>query len=145
MWELIREDIRRSWRAAAFMLAVAALFVWLFDGACISQLLFGLPCPACGMTRAALLFLTGSWKESFQLQPFFFALAAGVLLFAVCRYVLRKYEKLALYYGLVMLAAAFLFYGYRMAVYFPHTPPMTYRENNLLALMYKLIVIKPKI
>ena len=144
MWELIKRDIREHWRAAVFMLAAVAVLVGCFQGACISRIITGLPCPACGMTRAALLFLSGHWQESFRLQPFFFALVVGVLFFTVERYILRRERssRFLMGYALFMLAAAFAFYIWRMVRYFPHTPPMTYNRDNLLACVYRLIVGK---
>lgn len=141
MWELLKKDIREHWKAAAFMILAGIVLVGCFKGACISRIVTGLPCPACGMTRAALLFLSGRFEESFRLQPFFFALAAGVFFFVVERYILqrKKTGKLLIYYALIMLAAAFGFYIYRMVKYFPHTPPMTYNRDNLLSCLYRMI------
>lgn len=135
MWELLRKDIREHWKAAVFLVLSAAIFVKCFGAACISQLMVGLPCPACGMTRAALLFLSGHWAESFQMQPFFYAVIAGMCLFLICRYGLKKYQHIVQYYAVIMLAAAIAFYVYRMVRYFPDMPPMTYREENLLYLV----------
>lgn len=141
MWELLKKDIREHWKAAVFMLTAVILLAGCFNGACISRIVTGLPCPACGMTRAALLFLSGHFEESFRLQPFFFALAAGVFFFAVERYILqrRKAGRLLMCYAMVMLAASFGFYVYRMVRYFPHTPPMTYNRDNLLSCVFRII------
>lgn len=132
MWELIKKDIRDSWKAVAFVALVLLILVKTFGAACISQLMVGLPCPACGMTRAALLFLSGRWKESLQMQPLFAALLFGAVLVIIFRYVLKKDIMWMKYYAIIMLAAAIILYVYRMIRYFPHTPPMTYRKENLL-------------
>ncbi len=135
MWELLRKDIHEHWKAAVFLIVSAAIFVKCFGAACISQLMVGLPCPACGMTRAALLFLSGHWSESFQMQPFFYAVILGICLFFLCRYILKGYQRAVQYYAVFMLAAAIIFYIYRMVKYFPDIPPMTYRKDNLLYFM----------
>ncbi len=137
MWELVKEDIRNYWKAAVFMLVAAAILIVCFGGACISRIITGLPCPACGMTRAALLFLSGHWKESMQMQPFFVVFAAGIAMCAVKRYIFRKkVGKFLRAYAGSMLVAALIFYVYRMILYFPHTSPMTYNEDNLLFYVY---------
>lgn len=133
MWELLKKDIREHWRAVAFLCIAAAVLVKCFEAACISQLIAGLPCPACGMTRAALLFLSGHWSESFQMQPFFYAVIAGIVLSFVCRYVIKGCQRVVQYYAMAMTAAAVIFYIYRMIRYFPDIPPMTYRSDNLLS------------
>ena len=117
-----------------FMLVIVAVFVKCFGAACISRVFTGFPCPACGMTRAALLFLNGHWWESFQMQPFFYALLAGIGLFVVYRYIARKerYKKIFYSYAMVMLVAAIGFYIYRMVRFFPDVPPMTYSKQNIL-------------
>ncbi len=141
MWELLKKDIREHWKAAAFMLAAVIVLTGCFKGACISRIITGLPCPACGMTRAALLFFAGRWQESFRLQPFFAAFLAGIFFFAVERYLMRrrKASRLLVCYAYAMLAASLIFYGYRMVRYFPHTPPMTYDRDNLLLCVYRVV------
>lgn len=135
MRELLKKDIRGHWRAAAFMLTTAVVLVKCFGAACISRLITGLPCPACGMTRAALLFLSGRFLESFRLQPFFYALTAGIIFFGINRYLLKR-EKCGGFlkcYAAVMVLAAFIFYVFRMVRDFPDVPPMIYSEENLLS------------
>lgn len=46
--------------------------------ACLSMYLFGVPCPACGMTTAFALMARGRLVEGFAAQP------AGALIFVVC-------------------------------------------------------------
>lgn len=139
MWELVKEDILKYWKAAVFMFMAAVILVVCFGGACISRIVVGLPCPACGMTRAALLLLSGHWKESIQMQPFFIIFFLGIAVCAVKRYIFRKkVGRLFWAYAGIMLVAALVFYLYRMVLYFPHTPPMTYNKDNLLLYVYHL-------
>lgn len=138
MWELIRKDIREHGKAVAFMAAMLVVLVKAFGAACISQLMVGLPCPACGMSRAALLFLSGHWKESLQMQPLFAALLAGAVLLIVFRYFLKRDTAWMKYYAVIILTAAMVFYVYRMVCYFPDIPPMTYRKENLLSYVLQI-------
>lgn len=140
MWELIKEDIHNYWKAAVFLLVATVILIVCFGGACISRIVVGLPCPACGMTRAALLFLSGHWIESIKMQPFFVIFAVGVVMCAGKRYIFRKkVGRWIRTYIWIMLVAAILFYIYRMVRYFPHTPPMTYNKDNLVFYMYYYI------
>lgn len=101
--------------------------------ACLSQIVVGLPCPACGMTRAALLFFSGRWTESFQMHPFFYALLVGIVIFGMERYGWKEKRKWFQIYAVVVLMAMLVFYVYRMLLYFPDVPPMTCRQDSLLS------------
>ncbi|MBP3543205.1 MAG: DUF2752 domain-containing protein [Lachnospiraceae bacterium] len=131
MWKLIRQDIGEHWKPAMAVLVVMAIFVKCFGGACISKLITGLPCPACGMSRAAGLFLKGQIKESLQMQPLFILLIIGAILLILCRYVCRRYEAVLKYYAAFLIVFAIVFYVYRMIRYFPDAAPMTYWRENL--------------
>lgn len=113
----------------------------MFGAACISQLIIGLPCPACGMSRAACLFFRGQWAESLQMQPLFIAATVGALLLVLCRYVLKKYENFLKYYVIFLIVFAIIFYVYRMNRYFPDVEPMTYRKENLFHLLGQILHI----
>lgn len=47
---------------------------------CLFQRLYGLACPACGMTRAVLLTLGGSFRDAFAANPAGPLLVAGLVL-----------------------------------------------------------------
>jgi hypothetical protein len=49
--------------------ALACLPVWLGRGACPFAEIVGLPCPGCGMTRAALLLANGQVAASLRMHP----------------------------------------------------------------------------
>lgn len=139
MWKLIRQDISEHWKAAIAVFVMLVVFVKCFGGACISQLVIGLPCPACGMSRAAGLFLKGQIKESLQMQPLFLALVVGAVLVILCRYVLRRYEAVLKYYAVLLIGFAIVFYVYRMIRYFPDMEPMTYRRENLFYMIGQML------
>ena len=139
MWKLIKNDIREHWQAAIAVFVVLLVFVKCFGGACISQLVIGLPCPACGMSRAAGLFLKGQIKESLQMQPLFFLLIIGAILLVLCRYIFRGHEVVLKYYAVFLIVFAIVFYVYRMIRYFPDMAPMTYRRENLFYMIGQML------
>lgn len=134
------EAIRRDWNSYKTGLIAAAAIVALVSllghGLCPSRELLGLPCPGCGLTRSVLMILQGRFAESWQLQPFGYAWLVFAGVFILDRYVFETRQKLwvgllaAICIGMVAL------YAYRMATLFPHTPPMTYYEENLLRRLY---------
>lgn len=131
MWELIQKDVKAHGKKILLVLIAAFFLVKCFGGACVTKLIIGLPCPACGMTRAAALFAQGRIIESVQMQPLFLLLMIGAVLFILLRYVLRRYEIVLDYYAGFLTIFAVAFYIYRMLRYFPDTVPMTYWEGNL--------------
>ena len=91
---------------------------------CPMQLIFGLPCPGCGLTRAATQLLTGHFTESFRMHPFLIAWILMAADWLLSRYLfMRRAKELPILLGLV-IAGMFVFYLYRMRMYYPHTEPM---------------------
>lgn len=125
-------------------LLLAAVYVlganFLGISSCPMVLLTGLPCPGCGLTRAALLFLQGHWKEAWQMHPFFYILLGLAVLAFIQRYLIGR-KILAARLGVMAVAVlAVVFYGYRMATVFPDRPPMTYEACNGLRTLLKCIL-----
>lgn len=118
--------------------AILALFLYdlaatrLFGAFCPMVILTGLPCPGCGMTRAAFLILTGQWALATRYNPAVWIWLAVGLYFAWNRYGKGRRAAGVLYLAggaaLVMTAV----YFYRMAVCFPGEAPMVFGEDNLL-------------
>lgn len=113
---------------------------------CPSVWMAGLPCPACGMTRAGMLVLTGHFREAAYLQPFIYGIFAFAVLLVVYRYILLKDSlRWVRWYLTVMGICMILFYIYRMVRFFPDTYPMNYCEYNLLhylKVLFRRIVIQ---
>ena len=96
----------------------------LFHTICPMQLLFGLPCPGCGLTRSGLLFLSGHPVKAFFMHPFLYAWILIALDFLINRYLLgRKGKELYWLLG-ITLFGMLVFYIYRMVVYYPDGEPM---------------------
>ena len=83
---LFGKDIR------ALLPAILALaWYWLvthllFDRFCPMQILLGLPCPGCGMTRAFMLVLTGRFAAAWSLQPPVYGWIVAGACFGIQRY-----------------------------------------------------------
>ncbi|MBQ8577434.1 MAG: DUF2752 domain-containing protein [Clostridia bacterium] len=67
--------------AALLLLTAAAIAAFFFlaedlraDGLCILRLTTGIPCPGCGMTRAALAVFRGEFDRAFSYHPLVFVL-----------------------------------------------------------------------
>lgn len=81
----------------------------------------GIPCPACGITRACKLFLTGQISDAFIMHPLFWLPAIFLI-----KPLQRKEIIMTAIVGFILV------YIVRMAIMFPHTPPLNYNYNSII-------------
>jgi hypothetical protein len=62
-------------------------------GGCLFQRAFGVPCPACGMTRGVLLTLHGHVVDALSVNPAAPVLTLGVVLFAAALVLIAVYQR----------------------------------------------------
>lgn len=126
-------DIRTYGAAVAAVFFYAVIVNLVFHAFCPLVIFCGFPCPGCGVSRAALCFLTGRWRTAWQLNPVIFPMALFAVYFCVCRYLLgRKVRGIRVLLGL-LFALLFVVYCVRMYLYFPGRVPYVYTESNALA------------
>ncbi|MGI6070338.1 MAG: DUF2752 domain-containing protein [Blautia sp.] len=102
---------------------------------CPVALLTGFPCPACGITRAAVLFLKGEFVQAFWMHPFFYAVLVMAVMAAFLRYGMDRDISWMRYLAAAVGVLAILYYIYRMAAFFPEQEPMIYQSRSLLGLL----------
>jgi len=126
------QDIRSY--GTGIICAILAIIVSqiFFRKICALSIVAGIPCPACGMTRAAVLFFQGRFQESIDMHPLFLPLAAIIAVMLVFRYIIKKTFPYGKICAIIFLISLVLLYGYRMYVYFPNKVPMNYDQNNLI-------------
>lgn len=96
-----------------------------------TMILFGLPCPGCGLTRSGLLFLTGNFLESFLMHP----LLVPIMAFIACAAVYKLYlphkfnhiKNLAIALTITMIVV----YIFRMVLLFPDYPPLVVNHRSI--------------
>lgn len=118
----------------------AVSFTHFFGHACPINLLFGVPCPGCGLTRACLLLLRGDFVGAFRMHPLVYVLPIPAV-FVVLGYFSPKFAFSRTSAVTLSLCIA-LFVGvylYRMIAFFPSEEPIAYNENSLLFLLKKLL------
>ncbi len=91
---------------------------YLFHSVCPIAILFGFPCPACGLTRAGISFLTAHFSTAFQMNPCIFLLIPYFLYLWIYKYI---FEKKAALSDVHHLSAR-----YRCLWHFIFTPVHTY-------------------
>jgi len=131
MQELI-ELVKKYWIGLVLFFITMIIMNIIFGSVCYSTLLFGIPCPFCGMTRATILMLTGHFRESFRMHPL---LPLVIFEFAIYPFTRKRIKKYRLFIGINVIICMLVFvslYLYRMNVYYPNTEPMLYRQDNYL-------------
>jgi len=113
----------------------------IFGYICPSMIFVGLPCPACGLTRAGILFFTGNFLASLRIHPLFlpsFAYIAYVIILHV-KWPHKLNSGYMTIINIMLLFVVIVLYIYRMVILFPHTTPMVINENSVLHNIINLI------
>ena len=129
------QDIRKYGMVCILIMVYVAGFSVLFGTPCPIRLVTGLPCPGCGITRAAVLFLTGRWQQAWQMNPVIFPIVLAALYYCGNRYLLGREAKemKGIVAGIAVLLLAV--YVLRIGRYFPDREPYGYLRGNLLERM----------
>jgi len=129
----------------AYLVAIIAIILSmlslnaLFGTVCFSKILFGIPCPACGMTRAFFLLLQGKLTESIQMNPMLLLVLLMGIVYGIMKKVLKKSFLFIKYYVIICLLLLIGVYVYRMYLYFPNREPYTYYYKNLLHFLFLIV------
>lgn len=110
----LAEDIRRTKFALGILLLYLIMSQAIFHTACPFALLFGFPCPACGLTRAGLLLLSGQFAAAFAINAAICLWVPFLLYLIVFRYFLGKRPPLAMMLSISVCLMTVLLYLLRL-------------------------------
>lgn len=128
----IKADLIDYKLAILFFAIYYGLSKIIFRAFCPLVILTGIPCPACGMTRAIMCLFTGQFERAFALHPIAILWVLFIVWIIICRYILGR-QTIGFYPLLLMIAViTIVFYGYRMITQFPGYSPMSYTPRNIL-------------
>lgn len=137
------KELTKLWKHywLAILLLTATLFILnlLTGSGCLSVILLGIPCPACGLSRAVGLLFAGKFTESFQMHPLLIFVIAGAILYPLLKYTTKRYKLFLYIYVIITITTFMCFYFYRMLHFYPEVEPMVYNKDNLLAKAYAVI------
>ncbi len=128
----LMKDIKEFGTLCILIVVYMAVFTVLFGTSCPIRLGTGLPCPGCGITRAAILLLTGRWQQAWQMNPVIFPIVLSSLYYGMNRYFLNRKagEMKWIIMGIaIMLLAVYILH---MKRYFPGREPYSYLGGNIL-------------
>ena len=98
-------------------------------GICIIYNIFGIPCPACGLTRASLAIFRLDLQSSLKYHP--------LLIFVPFLLISAALDRKRIFYTLSFLFI--LVWLIRLYLYFPTQDPMTFNKQSLAATLFELI------
>ncbi len=132
----IARDLKAYRLPLLLCLPVLILLQLAFGTICLLRAAIGVPCPACGLTRATLLLASGHPFLSFHMHPLLILVIMGVLYAFYTRYLSKGRGILSCkgvkIYVILCLSTFIIFYLIRMSLFFPGHPPMDYHDGNML-------------
>ncbi len=129
----LKQDIKRFLPGLALCILLLGVMERVFGGVCWIRLTFGIPCPACGITRAFALLIKGDFAGAWQMHAMIFPVIFGVFLFLFCKYFLENSRKIWRRYVIMVCIVAILYYGWRMKYEFPDKEPMIFYSRSWLS------------
>lgn len=123
-----------------FIFSVIAVTVYFilanlgFGYFCPSMVVIGLPCPACGMTRAFFELFTGGFTESLKMNPMLLPSIAYIVY-----YIYSKKKRVFWVVSIIFFAVLFGTYSLGMQKYFPYREPYVLNERALVAEVIKAV------
>lgn len=134
----IAGDIKQYGIAGVLLFIYTVVVNLVFHAFCPLVIFCGLPCPGCGITRAAVCIVTGRWRQAWRLNPVIFPIVLTALYFAWNRYLLGIRAKGIKWCLMLDAALLIIIYLVRMYLYFPDREPYVYVEDNVLARLREL-------
>lgn len=117
----------------AFMIYIVAANTILHEG-CPFEIIFGIPCPACGITRAWICALKLDFSNAFYYHPLFLLIIPIMIVL-----IYKDYKYIDIFYKsnifwLLLIVTVVLTYILRMIFQFPNEI-LKINENSLLQII----------
>ena len=132
----IVDDIRKNRVLIAVIFGFWLLMTLIFHRFCPLVLIYGFPCPGCGMTRAFFCFFTFHPIKAFYYNPVY-----PLWLVTIASMIWRRYfqgKSLKALYPLMTITALVTLgvYVYRVMYFFPSDEPMVFVHENLMSWLF---------
>ena len=134
-----RGNVKNGSLLAIGLFLIYAVVMTLFLGsACPIFLIFGVPCPGCGLTRACFTIFSGDFLGAIKMHLLFLTLPIIAILILIAIFKPDLSKKKGFSITCIVLGVLFIaYYVYRMTS-FPSDTPIIYNENSLLNLILGL-------
>lgn len=132
IWQRFFADVKKFWPIPIILVVIYFVLHKLEGAFCPSVIIFGLPCPGCGITRALLYVLKGQFAEAFYINPSVYLWLLFLLYIIVVRYVLGKPLKYGVLSAGIIGVVMVIRFAYGMYMYYPTRPPFAYTGGNVM-------------
>lgn len=141
MYNYIMNIIKKYHVSLILLLIYYILSNQFFGYFCPSQVIFGLPCPACGMSRAFMALLAFDIRKSFYYHPMVFFVVP--LLAVYFYYKIKKPEKVKklFYPALIIILLSFVLFAVRL-LNAPGQEPLEFNRHNILNIFNRNVIDK---
>lgn len=142
---LIKKDIKQAVLPIGLVASLIVSSNIILGKVCVARMLFGIPCPGCGITRAFLLLAQGKIKEATIMHPFWIAIVVLLSAFLINRYftkdkeMSKKVMSVLKICAIITLLLCIVYYMYRMITWYPQKEPMIYDSENVLNILMHFI------
>ena len=112
---------------------------------CAARMIFGIPCPGCGLTRAFGLVFQGRIREAVSMHFFWIPISVMLVIFLFDRYFISNVgvsSKIMLILKacvIITISLSIVYYVYRMVIFFPDKSPMIYDPDNIINIISGMI------
>lgn len=134
----ITADLREYGLAIIALILYGVITNLIFHAFCPLIIFCGIPCPGCGVSRAAVYFLTGRWQQAWLMNPMIFPIAIAAAYFGWNRYLLGRKAAGIKVIIIALVVLLLVVYVVRMYLYYPDRIPYVYTEDNMLERMLSL-------
>ncbi|MCR5792093.1 MAG: DUF2752 domain-containing protein [Lachnospiraceae bacterium] len=139
--KLLLKDIRKYYIAIIITVLSLTVLHIVFHNVCLFKILFGIPCAACGLTRAGIYLLQGNVTASVRMHPLLLPVLVEMTVYCFLRYgkgyeYRGKFKRYTQGVLLITLILMFVVYFYRMYKVFPGEAPMDYNWYCLFHLYH---------
>lgn len=113
----IKIDIKLLWRPVLLVAVVLIVLQVIFNEICPMKIIFGIPCPACGLTHSCIYIIMLQWKKAWLYNPTGFLWFISIFLGLVYRYILGKRSSIIIGMFILSSLASVIVYLYKLQMF----------------------------
>lgn len=132
IFKRVWKDIKEYYPVVIIILIYEIAFDMLFGETCPMRMIFGIPCPGCGVTRAGISLLTLDFSKAASINACIFVVIVFAVWFAIWRYILGKNVLFLRQIIAFVVCFMIIYYIYRMCTVFPNYEPLTINKSSIL-------------